>query len=103
MEERLISLTLLGQEFSFYSDAPEEEVQEAIALLAGELKKTGLAERGTNVPSSSMLVLAGLRLAARCVNLENEFSAFHTERKFYEERNRLISGIIEQVSSALEG
>ena len=38
MEERLVSFSLFGQDFSFFSDAPEDEVQEAIAMLCEELE-----------------------------------------------------------------
>ena len=47
MEERLVSFTLFGQKFSFYSDAPEDEVQGAIAMLRDELEGTDLAARST--------------------------------------------------------
>ena len=101
MEERLISFTLCGQEFSFYSDAPDEEVEEAVTLLRNELdvpESAGI----TTLPSSTMLVLACLRLAARYVNLQNDFNRFDSERTNYEERKRVISGMIDHISSVLE-
>jgi cell division protein ZapA len=102
MEERLISFTLHGQEFSFYSDAPEAEVQEAIALLRSELGQNGPDMKGAAMPSSRLLVLACLRLAGRCVNIEHEFSSFVEERKNHAARNRVISGLIDRVAAALK-
>jgi len=95
MEERLVSFTLFGQEFSFYSDAPEYEVQGAIAMLRDELEGTDLAARST-VPSSTMLVLGCLRLAARYVNLDKEFSTFRTSQE------KSIDKLINKVSSGME-
>lgn len=95
MEERLVSFTLFGQEFSFYSDAPEDEVQGAIAMLRDELEGTDLAARST-VPSSTMLVLGCLRLAARYVNLNKEFSRFRTSQE------QSIDKLINKVTSGME-
>ena len=102
MEERLISFTLYGQEFSFYSDVPDDEVQEAVSILRQELGEPKTCGPTTTVPSSTMLVLACLRIAARHVSLKREFDRFYTERKEYKRRNELIAGLIEQVSTALE-
>jgi cell division protein ZapA len=102
MEERLISFTLHGQEFSFYSDAPDNEVQDAITLLRSELGQSGPDTKGTALPSSRLLVLACLRLAGRCVNIEHEFSSFVEERKNHAARNRAISSLIDRVTAALK-
>jgi hypothetical protein len=103
MNERQISLTLFGQEFSLYSDAPDEEVEQTMALLRTELEQTGLSLNGVAVPSSTMLVLGGLRLAARCVSLEKELGVFQVERNLDAERNLLISNMIETIATALKG
>jgi cell division protein ZapA len=100
MEERLINFTLLGQEYSFYSDAPDDEVRKTIATLREELEATGSPAKST-VPSSTMLVLGGLRLAARHVNIKKEFNIFRVEQKLYAERKHIISGLIDRVSSVL--
>ena len=95
MEERLVSFTLFGQEYSFYSDAPEEEVQGAIAMLCDEFEGSDLAARST-VPSSTMLVLGCLRLAARYVKLEGEYKAFRARQE------KSIDSLINRVSSGIE-
>ena len=95
MEERLVSFTLFGQKFSFYSDAPEDEVQGAIAMLRDELEGTDLAARST-VPSCTMLVLGCLRLAARYVNLNKELSSFRADQEL------AIDKLINKVTSGME-
>ena len=95
MEERLVSFTLFGQQFSFYSDAPEDEVDGAIAMIREELEGTDLAARST-VPSSTMLVLGCLRIAARYVNLEQEHAAFRASQ------DQSIAHLIDKVSEGID-
>ncbi len=102
MEERLISFTLYGQEFSFYTDVPDDEVQEAVSILRQELGEPEECGSTTTVPSSTLLVLACLRIAARHVSLQREYDEFHGERKKYKKRNELISGLIERLAGALD-
>ena len=92
MEERLVSFSLFGQEFSFFSDAPDDEVEGAIALLREELEGTDLAARST-IPSSTMLVLGCLQLAARCVRLESEFRTYRADNE------QALGKIIEKIST----
>ncbi|MCW5204969.1 cell division protein ZapA, partial [Desulfobulbus sp. N2] len=79
MEERLIKFTLYGQEFSFYSDVPDDEVREAVSVLRQELGEPEETGPTTTVPSSALLVLACLRIAARHVSLQREFDEFYAE------------------------
>ncbi|MCI5150022.1 MAG: hypothetical protein D3916_11650 [Candidatus Electrothrix sp. MAN1_4] len=102
MEERLISFTLYGQEFFFYSDVPDDEVQEAVSILRWELGEPEECGPTTTVPSSSLLVLACLRIAARHVSLQREFDGFDNDRKKYKRRKELISGLIERVATVLD-
>ena len=102
MEERLISFTLYGQEFSFYSDVPDDEVEEALSVLRREVGVPEQCGPTTTVPSSTMLVLACLRIATRYVKLTREFDQFYAERKKYKKKNDVIAGIIERVSAVLE-
>ncbi|MCI5219562.1 MAG: cell division protein ZapA [Candidatus Electrothrix sp. LOE2] len=102
MEERLISFTLYGQEFSFYSDVPDDEVQEAVSMLRQELGEPEKCGPTTTVPSSTLLVLACLRIASRHVSLKRDFDRFHADRKKYKRSNELISGLIGKISTALD-
>jgi hypothetical protein len=101
MEERLISFTLYGQEFSFYSDVPDDEVQEAVSMLRQELGEPDEVDPATAVPSTTLLVLACLRIAAQHVSLKQEFDKFDADREKYKGSNALISNLINQVSTAL--
>ena len=101
MEERLISFTLYGQEFSFYSDVPDNEVQEAVSMLRQELGEPDEVGPTTTVPSSTLLVLACLRIAARYVSLKRDFDDFDADRKKYKGSNELLAKLIGQVSTAL--
>lgn len=101
MEERLISFTLYGQGFSFYSDVPDDEVQEAVSMLRQELGEPEEIGPTTTVPSSTLLVLACLRIAARHVSLQRDYDGFFAEREKYKGSNKLISNLIERISTTL--
>ncbi|MFP7753371.1 cell division protein ZapA [Thermodesulfobacteriota bacterium B35] len=95
MEERLVRFSMFGQEFTFYSDAPEDEVEEVIALLRAELEDARLDTVST-IPSSKMLVLGCLRIAARYVQLHKEFEAFRKNQ------GRSIDELIDKVASGID-
>jgi cell division protein ZapA len=75
MQERLVRFTLFGQEFTFYSDATEEEVDAVIALLRTELEGDRAFSR-SSVPSSKMLVLGCLRIAAKFIHMQREHERY---------------------------
>lgn len=93
--ERRVDFKLFGQEFSFYTDAPEEEVEQVINLVRSELDEGGQAIR-TSLPSSKMLVLVCLRIAARFVQLEKEFEQFRSQQ------DKSIDNLISKVSSSID-
>ncbi|HFQ91014.1 MAG TPA: cell division protein ZapA [Desulfobulbus sp.] len=95
MEERLVRFTMFGQEFTFYSDAPDDEVEEVIALLRAELEDAELDTVST-IPSSKMLVLGCLRIAARYVQLNKEFKAFRRSQ------GRSIDELIDKMASGID-
>ncbi len=95
MEERLVRFTMFGQEFTFYSDAPEDEVEQVIGLLRTELEDAELDTVST-IPSSKMLVLGCLRIAARCVQLQKEFDAYRRSQ------GRSIDELIDKVASGID-
>jgi len=75
MQDRLVRFQLFGQEFTFYSNASEEEVNSVIALLREELEGNDTFSR-SSVPSSKMLVLGCLRMAAKYVQLQRKFDTY---------------------------
>ncbi len=95
MNDRLIRFNLFGQEFAFYSDAPEDEVEQAINLLRQELEVDEKISRST-IPSSKMLVLGCLRLAAKYVQKEGEF------HQFRQAHNQTIGNLIQKISAEIK-
>ena len=95
MQDRLVRFHLFGQEFTFYSAAPEDEVDSAIALLRQELEADDKMSR-SSVPSSKMLVLGCLRIAAKYVQLNQEYIEFRRVQE------RSVAHLIGKVSSELD-
>ena len=94
MHDRLVRFQLFGQEFTFYSDASEEEVESVIALLRQEVESGEKLNRSA-VPSSKMLVLGCLRMAAKYVQLNREFKEYRLAQE------GAIGHLIDKVSSGL--
>ena len=95
MQDRLVRFHLFGQEFTFFSDAPEEEVESIIALLRQELD-SGEKMSKSAVPSSKMLVLGCLRMTAKYVQLQREYQHFRQSHL------RLIDTLIARIESGLD-
>jgi cell division protein ZapA len=91
MEERLVHFSLFGQEFTFYSDAPESEVEEVVRILRSELEGSD-GKYVSTVPSSKLLVLGCLRIAARYVKVSREFHAYRNRQ------GRSIDNLIDKMS-----
>jgi hypothetical protein len=95
MQERLVRFHLFGQEFTFFSNASEDEVEAVIALLRQELESEDKLSR-SSVPSNKMLVLGCLRMAAKYVQLHGEYNLFRQGQE------SMISHLVDKVSSALD-
>ncbi|MFZ5799698.1 MAG: cell division protein ZapA [Desulfobulbus sp.] len=93
--ERQVDFKLFGQEFSFYTDAPPEEVEQVVSLVRSELEESGHGFR-TSMPSSKMLVLVCLKIAARYVQLDREFEQYRVQQ------GESIGKLISKVSSGME-
>ena len=91
MEDRLVSFALFGQEFTFYSDAPENEVEEVVEILRSELEGSE-GKYVSTVPSSKMLVLGCLRIAARYVRVNREFDTYR------DRQGQSIDDLIDKIS-----
>ncbi len=91
MEERLVRFALFGQEFTFYSNAPENEVEEVVDILRSELEGAD-GEYASTIPSSKLLVLGCLRIAARYVSLNKEFDTYRNSQ------GRSIDHLIDKMS-----
>ena len=77
--ERLVQLELFGQDFSFYTDASEEDVERIVNMVRSELGADKAGER-TPLPSNKMLILGCLKIAARCVQAEKDFETFRARQ-----------------------
>lgn len=95
MQDRLVRFNLFGQEFTFYSDASEEEVASVITLLRDELESNEKISK-SSVPSSKMLVLGCLRMAAKYVQLKREHSEYR------QAQDRTVAQLIDKLSSTLD-
>lgn len=93
--ERLVHIDLFGQDFSFYTDASDEDLENILALVRNELQEEGLGTR-TSLPSNKMLLLSCLKLAAKYVQLEKEFKTFR------QKQDASIDKLISKVSSEME-
>lgn len=93
--ERRVRFDLHGQEFSFYTDASEEEVEQVISMVRAELGEQDQG-RCTSLLSTKMLVLGCLKIAARYVQLEKEFNRFRNSQ------DESIDKLINKVSSGID-
>ena len=95
MQDRLVRFHLFGQEFTFYSDASEDEVEAIIDLLRQELEGGETVSRSA-VPSSKILVLGCLRMTARYVQLQREYQDFRQAEQ------RTLADLAEKVRVVLD-
>ena len=93
--ERLVQLELFGQDFSFYTDASEEDVERIVNMVRTELGADDTGRR-TPLPSNKMLILGCLKIAARCVQVEKDFETFRTQQ------DESIDKLIGRVSSEIK-
>jgi len=93
--ERRVQFDLNGQEFSFYTDSSEEEVEQVIAIVRAELEELG-RDSSTSLLSTKMLVLCCLKIAARHVALEKEYNRFRNRQ------DESIDKLITKVSSGID-
>lgn len=95
MQDRLVRFHLFGQEFTFYSDASEDEVEAIIDLLRQELEGGETVSRSA-VPSSKILVLGCLRMTARYVQLQREYQDYRQAEQ------RTLAELTEKVRVVLD-
>ncbi len=83
---RSVKFEVFGQEYTLYTEAPEEDVQEILQLVRTHLQETC---RATNVlPSSKSVILASLNMAGKYVKLRRDFEAFRKDVAAETERLR---------------
>jgi cell division protein ZapA (FtsZ GTPase activity inhibitor) len=93
-QERLVRFTLLGQDYSFYTGASEEEMEKILDLVKRMVEDNGSAISGT-LPTGKIAVMACLNLASRFMKLSQDFESYK------EETDKKILKINEKIESAL--
>ncbi|MGI6639182.1 MAG: cell division protein ZapA [Desulfobulbus sp.] len=91
MQERPIRFHLFGQEFTFFSDAEDQEVEQVITLLKNEFADN--EKVGQNMPSTTLLVFGCLRMAAKLVQERARQQALeqHRQRAIARMMNKVVS------------
>lgn len=85
--ERLVRFHLLGQDFSFYTGASEEEMAAILALVKKQVEENG-GRADRSIPVSKVAVMACLNIASHYLRLKHEYDDY---RRGTEERLRLFN------------
>ncbi len=89
-EERLVEVELMGQTFSFYTAANDEELETTLALVRDLVDANPMQKKGT-ITMGKMAVLACLNIASRHIKLQQDFESY---RRDSEQRLRELSNDI---------
>ena len=92
--ERLVRFQLLGQEYSFYTGAPENEVAEILGLVK-ELAEENISGASGTIPASKVAVLVSLNIASRYFELKSKFDKYRadTEQRMASLTRQIDSGL----------
>ncbi len=94
-QERLVSFTLLGQKYSFYTAASEEEMNKILDLVR-QLTEEGIGDaKSGSIPVSKTAVMACLNIASRYIKLQQDFE------KYRKENDARASYLIEKIDATL--
>jgi cell division protein ZapA (FtsZ GTPase activity inhibitor) len=74
---RAVKFEVFGQEYSLYTEAPEEDVQEILEMVRSHLYET--CKASNVVPSSKAAILASLNMAGKYVQLKRDFENYRNE------------------------
>lgn len=77
--ERLVKFDLIGQQFAFYTAAPEEEVAEIIGMVTELVQQNSTPTASGSIPVGKVAVLASLNIASRYVELKRDFETYKKE------------------------
>ncbi len=77
--ERLVKFELIGQQFAFYTAAPEEEVDEIIGMVTELVQQNSTPTASGSIPVGKVAVLASLNIASRYVELKRDFANYKKE------------------------
>ncbi len=74
--ERLIKFTLLGQDYSFYTGASEEEMQKILGLVRRLIEESTTKPRSGTIPVSKTAIMACLNIASRYIRLQQDYAEY---------------------------
>lgn len=94
--ERLVTFTLLGQEYSFYTGSSEEEMAKVFNFVRSLVEKNSDESTAGTIPVGKRAILACLNIGSQYLRLENDFEEYkkHSDKK--------IRSLIEKIESCLE-
>jgi cell division protein ZapA len=78
-KERLVSFTLLGQNYSFYTAASEQEMNKILSLVRQLTEENGGGAKSGTIPVSKTAIMACLNIASRYIKLEQDFEEYRKE------------------------
>lgn len=92
--ERLVRFQLLGQEYSFFTGAPESEVA-AILDLVKELVEENMSGPTGTIPVGKVAILVSLNIASRYIELKSMFDRYKadTEQRIVSLTRQIDSGL----------
>ncbi len=77
--ERLVKFTLLGQDYSFYTGASEEEMHKILNLVKKLIEESTSKARSGTIPVSKTAIMACLNIASRYIRLQQDFIGYKKE------------------------
>lgn len=92
--ERLVRFELLGQEYTFYTGAPEHEVADILNLVQGLVQENMNGPSGL-LPVSKVAVLVSLNIASRYFELKSNFDRYKADTE------QRITGLTRQIDLGL--
>jgi cell division protein ZapA len=87
----LVTFKVLGQEYSLYTDAPEEDMQEILSLVKNQMEAVGQASSHV-LPANKLAIVTSLNIAGKYVKLKREHEGY---KRRVEEKINLLSTRIE--------
>jgi len=92
--ERLVRFELMGQEYTFYTGAPESEVADILDLV-NELVEENISGAVGAIPVSKVAVLVSLNIASRYFELRSQFDRYKADTE------QRMASLVTQIDSGL--
>ncbi len=92
--ERLVRFQLLGQEYSFYTGASENEVTDILDLVKGLIEEN-IAGASGSIPVGKVAVLVSLNIASKYFELKYKFNEYKVDTE------QRIASLTRQIDSGL--